>query len=545
MDKTISFYKMLKQTAFEIPSYPCRYYEGKTITYASFLSLVEKAASSLACVGLKEEDRITLVAPNTPEAVALFYAASKLGLSIHLLHPLTSQENILREFKDKNSKLLIVVSIFRNKYPLLISSSIPRMSLDPSASLCFIKRALFAWKERKELVAYKKDKERIPFSKSKRETKEVSYDTKKGRILLSSGGTTGESKSIVLSDYAFYSVIENGTEITDCTREEVRKKHRSRLACLPMFHGFGLTRGILTMLCFGGSIALLPSFRTKKVVHLLKKKKLNILIGVPAIYEALLKNKDFCGDKLKQIKICFIGGDFIAPSLLERFNKRLADAGSTGKLFEGYGLTETVTVLSVNTRKNNRTGSIGKPLSNVKVKILDSITHMEKKPGEKGERAVTGPVLRNGYFKQEKSPFYSIDGEDYVLTGDIGYKDEDGYLYFVSRRKRRLKKKGRNVYPLAVEKRVSSILGIKECAFLGETYKGRDYLCLFVSLEKGRDEKKRKTEINDILKKTFNSYELPDFILVQDAFAHTNVGKVDYLILSKRFHEFLIGRLGE
>ena len=173
MDKTISFYKMLKQTAFEIPSYPCRYYEGKTITYASFLSLVEKAASSLARVGLKEEDRITLVAPNTPEAVALFYAASKLGLSIHLLHPLTSQENILREFKDKNSKLLIVVSIFRNKYPLLISSSIPRMSLDPSASLCFIKRSLFAWKERKELVAYKKDKERIPFGKSKKEKKEV------------------------------------------------------------------------------------------------------------------------------------------------------------------------------------------------------------------------------------------------------------------------------------------------------------------------------------------------------------------------------------
>lgn len=545
MDKSRTFYQTLLSVTEEVPKNPCRYYEGKTITYSSFLNLVEKAASSLASAGLKKDDLITLVAPNTPEAVALFYAASKLDISIHLLHPLTSQENILKEVKDKNSKLLIVVSIFRNKYPLLISSNIPRMALDPSASLSKIKQCLFSLKERKELTSYQKDRKLIPFGKNRRKTDRSLYNSEKGRILLSSGGTTGESKSIILSDFAFYSVIENGPEIINAGAEEVREKHRCRLAALPMFHGFGLTRGILTRLCFGGTIALLPSFRTKKVVKLLKQNRLNILIGVPAIYEALLKNKDFYGEKLKQIWICFIGGDFISPSLLERFNKRLEEGGSKGKLFEGYGLTETVTVLSVNTRKNNRLGSIGKPLSNVKVKILDPITHEEKPFLEKGEIAVSGPVLRNGYYHQKNNPFFRINEEKWVLTGDIGFRDKDGYLYFVSRRKRRLKKKGRNVYPLSVEKKVSSLSGVKECAYLGETYKGRDYLCLFVSLEKGTDENAEKKEIRNVLPKFFNSYELPDFILTQDSFTHTNVRKVDYLILAKILHEFLVGRFGE
>ncbi len=544
MDKTKTLYQTLIDTAHQVPLNPSRYYEGKTITYSDFVLLVEKAASTFSTLGLKEGDRITLVSPNTPEAVAVFFAASKLGLSLHLLHPLTSEENILREFKDKGSKLLIVVSLFRNQYQTLIKEKIPLRALDPSASLGLLKHALFSLKERKKLSGYHKDKDRIPFFKARKTTLSVPYDTKKGRILLSSGGTTGISKTIVLSDFSIYSVIENGPKLVDASVEYVRSVHRCRLACLPMFHGFGLVRGILTRLCFGGTIALLPSFRTKKVVKLLSKGRLNILIGVPAVYEALLNNKDFSGKKLKNIRIGFIGGDFISPSLLERFNRRLEEAGSKGRIFEGYGLTETVTVLSVNIRKQNRAGSVGKPLDNVKVKILDPFTHQEVKEGRRGEIAVSGPILRNGYFHQEQSPFLERGMDKYILTGDIGHLDKDGYLYFESRRKRRLKKKGRNVYPLAIEKNVSRLPFVKECAYLGETYKGRDYLCLFVTLKEDRDEERTEKKIRESLSRYFNSYELPDFILFKNGFPHTNVRKVDYLSLGKEFHRYLEEKIG-
>lgn len=167
------------------------------------------------------------------------------------------------------------------------------------------------------------------------------------------------------------------------------------------------------------------------------------------MFEALLKNKNFYGEKLKNIDICFIGGDFIPPSLLQRFNKRLEENGSKAKVFEGYGLTETVTVMSVNTFENNCLGSVGKPINNVKVKILDD-DHNVLNCFEKGEIAISGPTLMNGYLEGE-SNFIEIDKERYVLSGDIGYLDDEGFLFFVSRKKRIIKKKGYNIFPLEIE----------------------------------------------------------------------------------------------
>lgn len=538
VDKSKTIYENFLLQVNNRKNNDCIYYEGKTISYNKFNSLIDKVSAYFTSIGLKEDDLITLVAPNTPEAIACFFAASKLNINIHLLHPLSIQENILHEYKDKHSKLLITVSLFLNNYDKILKEKMPILVLDPTSSLNIVKRLGFSILNRDKLQTYKNRKDIPHFTyniKGKKEYK--TYDPKKGRIFLSSGGTTGISKSIVLSDFSFVSLISTVPYILGCTQEELT--HKTMLAALPMFHGFGLTMGVLACILWGARIGVLPSFRTKKVIKLLKKGHLSMMIGVPAIYEALLKNRKFKGKMLKNIEVCFIGGDFISPSLLERFNQRLKENGSKGMLLEGYGLTETVTVLSVNTIKDHKEGTIGKPLPNVKVKIIDHETNKVLPNNTKGEIAITGETLMNGYYEEKEDPFITIDGEKYVKSGDMGMLDEDNYLYFISRYKRMLKKKGMNVYPLAIEKEVSSLDEVEECSLLGETYKGRDNICLFVSLSDPSYKNSVEQTIIRDLKGKFDSYELPDFIIIKDKFVHTNVGKIDYVILQKELHQYL------
>lgn len=541
IDTSKTIYENFRSTALLRGLNPAAYYEGKTISYLKLLELTNRFAAYYYSLGISQNDILTIVAPNTPESVAAFLGASQAGIKVHLLHPLTSQENILKEFKEKNSKLLVTVSFFIRFYDKIVKENIPMLVLNFTDSLSPIKKLGFGIINYSKLLPFYRNRQLPRFNKvaKKRADKEIDYDVKSPRIYLSSGGTTGVSKTIELSDYAFTSLISTGTWIVNSKPEQMYDK--TMLAALPMFHGFGLTMGVLTMLLYGGRIALLPTFRTKKVIALLKKKRLELLIGVPAVYEALLKNKKFKGNLIKDIRECFVGGDFISPSLIERFNQRLKESGSQGRLLEGYGLTETVTVLSVNRLLDHKDGSIGKPLPGIIVKILDD-NNKELPVGEKGEIAVAGPTLMNGYFEHE-DPFLHKANMNFVKTGDIGYVDKDGFLYFVSRKKRMIKKSGMNIYPLAIEKYVSTLPYIEECAYLGETYKGRDYTALFVHLKEEKAD--AENAIRSSLKGTFNKYELPDYVFMADEFKHTNVGKIDYVSLTKELHEFLVKKFGE
>ena len=520
------------------------YYENKVYSYADFLAIINRIAHFYRSLGLKKDDLVTLVVPNTPETVASFYAALQLGLKVHILHPLTSEENILRELNDKGSKLLVTVSLFLRFYGRIIEEKFPILVIDPTASLPWLKRFGFSISCRKKLSAYRTHKELYDYRRDCDGTLEefVPYDTKEGHIILSSGGTTGVSKSIVLNDFSFLTILSDGCWFLGDTEEEA--VHESMLAALPMFHGYGLTMGVMAVPFLGGRIGLLSSFRTKKVIQLLKKGRLTTLLGVPTVYEALLKNKRFKGKILKPIRNCWVGGDFISPSLLNRFNARLREAGSQGRLMEGYGLTEAVNVLAVNRLSDWKEGSIGKPIPGVKVKIIDEEGN-EMPPMQEGEIAVGGDTLMVGYYHQDDpSPFISIDGERYLKTGDLGKMDKEGFLYFVSRFKRIIKKKGMNVYPLAIEKTVSGIEEVEECAYLGETYKGYDDTALYVELSLGADKEKTKEKILAALHSEFNQYEWPDFIFIKEKFEHTSVLKIDYKSLAAEFHSFLVEKFG-
>lgn len=520
------------------------YYENKVYSYVDFLAIIHRIAGYYHSIGLEKDDLITLVAPNTPETVASFYAALQLGLRVHVLHPLTSEDNIVRELEDKKSKLLVTVSLFLRFYGGILDKKFPVLVIDPTASLPWYKRVAFSIGCGKRLKAYRKHKELPDYGRDcKAEYKEfVPYDTKEGHIILSSGGTTGVSKSIVLNDFSFLTILQDGLWFLGDTEEQ--GVNESMLAALPMFHGYGLTMGIMAVPFLGGKIGLLSSFRTKKVIELLKKGRLTTLLGVPTVYEALLKNRHFKGRILRPIRNCWVGGDFISPSLLNRFNARLREAGSEGMLMEGYGLTEAVNVLAVNRLSDWKEGSIGRPIPGVKVKIIDE-NGKEMPLMCEGEIAVGGDTLMLGYYHQEDlDPFIEIEGERYLKTGDLGKMDEDGFLYFVSRFKRIIKKKGMNVYPLSIEKTVSNLEEVEECAYLGETYKGYDDTALYVELVPNVDKEAAEKKILFALHHQYNKYEWPDFIFIKEKFEHTSVLKIDYKILGQEFHNFLVDKFG-
>ncbi|MBP5217051.1 MAG: acyl--CoA ligase, partial [Bacilli bacterium] len=471
------------------------------------------------------------LAPNTPEAVASFYAASQLGVNLSLLHPLSKIEQIEADRKEKNSKLLIIASILLPSLPELVERKIPLLAIETKESLPFLKKLLYPLAMKQDNFSFKDHPEVRRFHNVKKTYQGAeSYPSKDGRIFLVSGGTSGKEKSIALSDFAILSLIAKVPYIVEGSEDDLT--HIVMLAALPMFHGFGLAMGVLNLLSWGGAVELLPKFRSQKALNALSHKDYQaILIGVPVMFEALLKNPNLDEEKLRRLRIAFVGGDFIAPSLLQRFNAKAEKAGSTGRLFEGYGLTETVTVLSVNRLSTHKEGTIGQCLPGIKALIIDDEGNVLP-PNQEGDLVVTGDTLMNGYLEGD-DPFLEIAGERYVKTGDIGKIDEDGYLTFISRKKRMIKKKGFNIYPLRIEKRISSIPGVDECAYFARVGERSENTYLYLVIRDKKEKESILEEAKAILRKEFYDYEFPEHLEVKDDLPKTNIGKIDYKVLEK------------
>ena len=501
------------------------FYEGRSINYAEFHRLINRASYAYRALGLQEGDVIAILAPNTPEAIASFFAASQCGLKVSMLHPLSKKEAILEDYRSKGAKLLVAASLLLSNMDSILDEDIKILSLPIKSSLPLLKKLLYPLINKADRLDYRKHPNLHSFEEFKKEDRTLSrYDSKEGRIYLGSGGTSGKEKSIVLSDYAFLSLIKVVPELID-KRDGVFANLQA-FSALPLFHGFGLAISIMSFLYHGGSNFLVLKFRSKKAVAALKRKrKESIFVGVPAMYQAMMHNQEFTGEKLKRIRASFVGGDFIPPSLFASFEGKIRQAGGSSYLHEGYGLTETVTVNCVNTDVAFKKGSIGKPISNIDIKIIDEQGKILG-PNQEGEMIVAGPTLMNGYLEGE-DPFIEIEGARYVKTGDIGRKDEDGFLYFLSRKKRTIKKKGFNIYPLLVEKEVSSIEGVEECAYLSKFGEKEEETYLFLHLKDGAKEEKVSETIKKMIKEKFFDFVLPDHFIFVPTFPRTKVAKID------------------
>lgn len=516
-------YQSIKEHYKKDPQSTALLYMGKSFSYAELFANIDTAAAKLSnYVGAG--DVATVCMPNTPECVFCFYALNRIGAVVHMVHPLAPLNQIKKFMAAAGSKLLITLSINLEKYAPL-ARQYPIVSVHPAQSLGALKRKLFDIKVR----PYRGDLNgitdyaRIPLAPL---PSEPLRDGDTTGVYLHSGGTGGEPKIIELSDNAVNALGNRGLEALGL--DDARGMHM--LAVVPMSHGYGLTMGVHTTLTYGAVSVLMPKFDVRLTVKLIKKNKMHFLVGVPNLYRALLRQKDFCGAALRNIYVGYVGGDCAPQSLLDEFNDRMAAAGAKGRLFEGYGLTETTNVCVVNNYVHNRKGSLGKPFSGLTAAIAEPDADKLLPIGEKGEIVIAGDTLMLGYLNapdQSARAFLTVDGVRYVRTGDCGYMDADGYLYFVQRLKRIIKISGMSVFPREIEASAMELDGITDACAVEYRDRGKTKIALYLTGTPLPESAVREKIAADL-----ERYSMPTVIRFIDAIPLTPMLKADTLKLT-------------
>ena len=353
--------------------------------------------------------------------------------------------------------------------------------------------------------------------------------------ILYSGGTTGTTKGIMLSNLNF-NALGLQTIAASGYGTIVGMK---MLSVMPVFHGFGLGIGIHTALIGGATCILIPQFNVKTYAQTLIKQKPNIIPGVPTLFEALLRSEDLQGQDLSFLKGIFSGGDSLPQELKKKVDAFLKEHGCSEQIREGYGTTECVTASCLTPKDYARPGSIGVPFPDVYYKIVAPGTTEEVEPNTEGEICLSGPTVMMGYMDNPEETASTLrrhyDGRIWLHTGDLGHMDQDGFIYFRQRIKRMIITSGYNVYPGQLENvldghdkvLLSCVIGVKD------TYRGQRIKAYVVPMPGIEPSEELKQEILAYCSDKIAKYAMPRELEFRTELPKTLVGKVAYRVLEE------------
>lgn len=490
---------------------------GRKLSFEKVFYLIDVLAENFAReYKLGAGDTITLCMPNAPSALLAFYAANKLGAAVNLAHPYLPPAKLLESAAKTKSKLLVVYDSYPafgapEKLAVLESDNSRFMG---AAAKAYYRLASKRRTARKKLESLLVRRARGAFAPA------AAFPCGKAAVCLASGGTTGDPKIILHGNYTFNLLCAKAPEFL---RYDIGE-YRALYNVLPIFHGFGLCINMHMCMMMRKTNIMCAKFSAKSAAKQIVKEKANILTGVPTMYLKLLGEKKFVNADLSHIKDAFVGGDSAGEELISRFNEVLRRGGSPARLYEGYGLTETVTVCVVNTARHNKAGSIGYPLSDTKIAVVKDGKFLPA--GEVGEIYLSTPQFMLGYLEDGADPFEEIGGVKWLKTGDYGYLDEDGFLFFKQRIKNMIKVSGVPVYPSEVEEAARQVAGVKKACAVGvrDGVKGQR-VKLYVEAEGNAEELVR--EIDRVCREKLISYAVPKEIVVREKLPVSLIGKID------------------
>jgi long-chain acyl-CoA synthetase len=532
IDTKQSVYECVLASAKRFPHKIALRYFGRKFTYYHLLKRINQFAYALKQNGVGKDDIVTVCLPNIPDAVYLFYAINQIGAIANIVHPLFTYEQMDETLEIQKCKLLYTLDINYKLFKPLEDKGIQVITCSPAQEFTCLGKAVYKKQNKDKLIPQK-----VTSASYYKFPKYTEYDKRfdNDSIYLHSGGTSGDPKIIALSSRNLNAVVTNAPWITHIDTYV----NKGILAVLPMFHGFGLCMGVHAFLCYGGFDVLMPKFSRKNAVKYIAKNQLHILLGVPVLYEALLSKNNFRGRKLKNLNVAFVGGDYVSPALMERFDIRMEKAGSVCRLREGYGLTETVNVCAVNTHFHNKAGTVGIMLPNVDGVVIDEQGN-ELPPNHDGEICIGGETIMNGYRflkdpQANKKVFYiNKEGKKFIRTGDFGSIDEDRFITYKTRIKRIVKVNGVPVFPSMIEDCATSFNFVYEVCAIGiEDAKHGHIIRLYVMLSKtykGTQQDAEKRILDRIVSR-LGIYSKPKEIIFLDKMPHTVVGKIDYKLL--------------
>jgi len=533
----VSLYEMLEINSLKRLNLIAYNYYGTKVTYSELLNQIEDCAKSLKKVGVREKDRVTICMPNTPESITSFYALNKIGAIASMIHPLSAENEVKYYLNISESKVLIAIDLAWDRISKIIKDTpikkVIIVSVKEKMPL-FLKIGYTLTKERKinkpefsNKIIYWKDF--IKLGKSYKKTTKVSQKGKDEAVILYSGGTSGYPKGIVLSNLNFNALALQSIEACGCLREKDKV-----LSIMPIFHGFGLGICINTVLNFGGCAIILPQFSAKTFDKLLKKYKPNVIAGVPTLYEALLNNPKIQKMNLSYLKCVISGGDSLSVSLKKKLDSFLQSHGANIQVREGYGLTECVTGSCLTPMDYYKKGSIGIPYPDTYYKIVKPNTEDKLGYNKDGEIVLSGPSVMLGYLNDKETTKKTLrkhkDGLVWLHTGDLGYMDEDGFVYFKQRIKRMIVSSGYNIYPQHIENIIDSHPDVLMSCVVAKKHPYKHQVAkAFVVLKDGIEpNEKLKEEIMNYCTKDLAKYSLPAEIEFKKNLPKTLVGKVAY-----------------
>ena len=538
----ISIFEMLEKNSLSRLNLIAYNYFGKKATYKKLFAEIEDCAKALMNTGIKENDRVTICMPNTPQAIASFYAVNKTGAVASMIHPLSAENEIKHFLKISESKILITIDLSWEKISKVIDETAVKkviiVSVKESMPI-FLKTGYTLTKESKinmpvasEKIIYWKD-----FISSGKNYKGPTTVNKKGddeAVILYSGGTSGYPKGIMLTNLNFNALAMQSIVACGCLKEKDKV-----LSIMPIFHGFGLGICINTVLNFGGCAIILPQFSAKNFDTLLKKYKPNIIAGVPTLYEALLNNKKIQKMDLSYLKCVISGGDSLSVALKKKLDTFLKSHGADIQVREGYGLTECVTGSCLTPMNYYKEGSIGIPYPDTYYKIVKPDTEETLDYNTDGEIVLSGPSVMMGYLNNDEESKKALrkhkDGLLWLHTGDMGYMDKDGFVYFKQRIKRLIISSGYNIYPQQIENVIDSHKAVLMSCVVAKNHPYKHQVAkAFVVLKDGiTPTQNLKQEIMNHCAKSLAKYSLPYEIEFRENLPKTLVGKIAYTQLAE------------
>lgn len=510
-------------------------YFDTQISYKEMIKKINRVAAALLELGVEKGDTVTICMPNTPESIYALYAVNEIGAVANMVHPLSSEKEIEEYLNDAKSKIMLCIDVSYPKVEAIIKDTgVEKLVVvSPTRSMATIVRVIYKLtKGRKNHI--KNTQQIMTWDKFLSHANKyvgnphARVDADDAAVIMYSGGTTGKPKGVILSNMNFNAQALGAKYLVP---ELIRSEH-SFMAFLPNFHAFGLGVCIHMPLCFGAKAVLIPQFNPKKFKTYITKYKISILIGVPTVFDYLTKLK-LGKNALKHVKGVVSGGDMISMANKERINDYLKAHGTKAVIENGYGLSEAAGGFIFSPKSvAEEIDTIGYPIPDNDVRIIDVKTGKEAPLGEDGEIVVNGLCVMKGYLnkpEETEAAFMKYDGKKFLKTGDIGYIDERGVVHFRTRLKRMIISNGYNVYPANIEDTTLKCKQVNACAVVGREDKLRgEKVVVFVVLKENASERAVRKELGQIYKKYLAKYEIPREIRFIDELPKTKLAKVDF-----------------
>lgn len=512
-------------------------YYGRKFTYADLIVNVKKTAAALRGAGVKKGDIITVVSIMTPEIIALFYAADMMGATLNLVDPRYSVEGIREYIEEVDSHLLVCLNVVyercrqaakRTNVEKVIVLS-PADSLPPVMAVGYKLTTPDKNKYASNVIRWKQ------FIKGGegQSTAAEPYDPDHACVVVHTGGTTGSPKGVMLTDDCF-----NGIALQFQAYPKLFHRGQKLMNVMPPFIAYGFACGIHLPLVLGFTVIIIPNLDPAKLGSLVLKHKPEHMFGVPTHYQQLAADPKLRDKDLSFIINYAAGGDSLSRGAEQTVNDFLAAHGARYPIAKGYGMTEVSSAATVAAGLDNKPGSVGIPMVNTVVAAFEPGTDQELPIGQRGELCISGPCLMKGYYNKPEETAILLrrhpDGRVWAHTGDMGYLDEDGFVYLDSRIKRMIiRHDGFKVFPSMIENVVSRHPAVHQCSVVGCTDK--DHVqgrlpFVYIVLKADTTAKKKQVirELERMCAEELPEYVQPVAYKFISSMPMTPVGKVDY-----------------